>query len=62
MSRMELEKAFAELVVAARRADLSARERDQLVWFLEREVRTILEPIADDEDAWAGLGFRRAAR
>jgi len=64
MSRTELEETFCNLIVAARRADLSQRERDDLIWFIEREARLILEPLRDDgDDAWADIGgARRAAR
>lgn len=62
MTRKEFEAAFGDLIVAARRADLDARERDLLVWSLEKEIRMILAPIDDTGEVWADLGFRRTVR
>ncbi|GAA0024111.1 hypothetical protein BDS110ZK23_20550 [Bradyrhizobium diazoefficiens] len=61
-TRAELEKAFGELIVEARRTEMTHRDRDRFVAFLEREIRLILEPLDDDGDVWSDLGFRRAAR
>lgn len=61
MNRVDLEKAFGDLITAARRTDLTAKEREDLRWFVEMEARLLLHPIEDSADAWADLGFRRAA-
>ncbi|MET4483042.1 hypothetical protein [Bradyrhizobium sp. F1.13.3] len=62
MTRTELEKAFGDLIVEARRADLGPVERGQFVDVLEREIRMILRPLHDDGDAWADIGGARRAR
>ncbi|MGY0574305.1 hypothetical protein ACTGJ9_027205 [Bradyrhizobium sp. RDM12] len=61
-TRTDLEKRFGQLIVEARRADMTPAERGRIVDVLERETRMILEPIDNGANVWADLGFRRVAR